>query len=233
MGRIGHIGPIRLLRNRGSSAMPETFDLVFRGGGIKGIAFLGALEKLSSAKHTTRRMIGTSAGAIFATGWAAGYTPEEIKTKVTERKDGKLIFATFLGTPRRPDPIPELVWKPLASTADGSVKRVIKLFPKVNPERAENWGGKSLALTLGGAVFDDQAFRDWMSKLLKEKGFDPDISLKEFHVRINKVRPQQLTLVAADISAREVMLLNERTTPELPVVDAVRMSMGIPFVWQE
>jgi predicted acylesterase/phospholipase RssA len=213
--------------------MPETFDVVFRGGGIKGIAFLGALEKLGSAKHTTRRMIGTSAGAIFATGWAAGYTPEEIKSKVTERKDGKLIFATFLGTPRRPDPIPELIWKPLAATADNSVKRVIKLFPKVSPERAENWGAKSLALTLGGAVFDDQAFRDWMSKLLKEKGFDPDVSLRDFHSRINKVRPQQLTLVAADISAREVMLLNERTTPEVPVVDAVRMSMGIPFVWKE
>ena len=83
-------------------------------------------------------MIGTSAGAIFATGWAAGYTPEEIKAKVTDRKDGKLIFASFLGTPRRPDPIPELIWKPLANTADGSVKRVIKLFPKVSPERVEN-----------------------------------------------------------------------------------------------
>ena len=72
-----------------------------------------------------------------------------------------------------------------------------------------------------------------MSKLLKDKGFDSEITLKDFHARINKVRPQQLTLVAADISAREVLLLNERMTPELPVVEAVRMSMGIPFVWKE
>src|SRR5205823_6544199 len=116
--------------------MPETFDVVFRGGGIKGIAFLRALEKLHAAKHTTRRLIGTSAGAIFATGWAAGYTPDEIKAKVTERKDDKLIFASFLGAARRPDPIPELVWKPLTNTADASVRRVIKLFSKVNPEKA-------------------------------------------------------------------------------------------------
>jgi predicted acylesterase/phospholipase RssA len=213
--------------------MPETFDLVFRGGGIKGIAFLGALARLSADKHSTRRLIGTSAGAIFATGWAAGYTPDEIRTKVAERKDDKLIFASFLATAKRPDPIPELVWRPLAATADNSVRRVVKLFPNVKPEKAEGWGGKSLAHSLGGAVCDDQAFRDWMSGILKGKEFDAQVTLKDFHARINKTRPQQLTLVAADITSREVLLLNERTTPELPVIEAVRMSMGIPFVWKE
>src|SRR4051812_43924932 len=125
--------------------MPEVFDLVFRGGGIKGIAFLGALERMYQQKFTTRRLIGTSAGAIFATGWAAGYTPAEIKERVTERKDGKLIFASFIETPRRPDPISEVVWKPLAATADNSIKRALKFLPKLDPENAVGWGAKSLA----------------------------------------------------------------------------------------
>ena len=213
--------------------MPETFDIVFRGGGIKGIAFLGALAKLHAAKHTTRRLIGASAGAIFATGWAAGYTPDEIKAKVTQRKDDKLIFATFVRSARRPDPIPELIWKPLANTADSSLRRVAKLFPKLNPDRVEGWGGKSLALTLGGAVAEDHPFREWMSDILKGKDIDPKTSLKDFHARINKTRPQQLTLVAADITARKVLVLNERTAPELPILEAVRMSMSIPFLWKD
>jgi NTE family protein len=213
--------------------MPETFDIVFRGGGIKGIAFTGALIKLVAGKHTTRRLIGTSAGAIFATGWAAGYSPEEIRDRVIERKDGKLIFASFLGAALRPEQIPELLWKPLAATADNTLKRVVKFFPKIDPEKAEGWGGKSLALTLGGAVCNDHAFRDWMSDILKDKNFEPTITLAEFHAKINKVRPQQLTLVAADITGSDVLLLNERTAPELPVLEAVRMSMGIPFVWKE
>jgi len=213
--------------------MPETFDLVFRGGGIKGIAFLGALDRLHKEKHVTRRLIGTSAGAIFATGWAAGYSPDEIKARVTERQDGKLIFASFLSTAKRPDPIPEIVWKPLASTSDNTVKRVLKMFPKIDADRAEGWGAKSLALTLGGALCEDRQFRDWMAGILKGKGFDADVTLKDFHAKINKVRPQQLTLVAADITSQEVLLLNERTTPDLPVLEAVRMSMGIPFVWKE
>jgi len=213
--------------------MPETFDLVFRGGGIKGIAFLGALERMHQEKYTTRRLIGTSAGAIFAAGWAAGYTPAEIKERVTERKDGKLIFASFLETARRPDPIPEIVWKPLASTADNSIKRALKLIPKIKPENAEGWGAKSLAFTLGGAICEDRAFREWMAGILKGKDFKPDVTLKDFHAKINKARPQQLTLVAADITSQEVLLLNDRTTPDLPVLEAVRMSMGIPFVWKE
>lgn len=213
--------------------MPETFDVVFRGGGIKGIAFVGALEKLSAARHTTRRLIGTSAGAIFATSWAAGYTPDELKTLATERTDGKLAFAKFMGTARRPDPIPELVWRPLVATSDASIKRAVKLLPKLEPEKAEGWGGKSLALTLGGAVYDDAPFRSWMGRVLKDKGFDPAITLKDFTARIGKDRPKQLTLVATDLTAQEIRLLNARTAPDLPVLDAVRMSMGIPFVWKE
>lgn len=213
--------------------MPEQFDLVFRGGGIKGAGFVGALEVLASAKHTTRRLIGTSAGAIFATGWAAGFTPEELLKKVAERKNEKLIFASFLTQARKPDGFNDVVWRPLVSASDALVRKAAKLAPKIQAEKAEGWGGKSLALTLGGALCDDVTFRDWMTEVLKAKGFDGTTTLKAFHAAINKVRPQQLTLVASDITGQQVLLLNERTAPALPVVEAVRMSMSIPFVWKE
>ena len=51
-----------------------SFDLVFEGGGAKGIAFVGALEILQQNNHSWRRLVGTSAGAITATLCAAGYT---------------------------------------------------------------------------------------------------------------------------------------------------------------
>jgi len=43
------------------------FDVVFEGGGAKGSAFVGALTALEAGHHITRRLIGTSAGAITAT----------------------------------------------------------------------------------------------------------------------------------------------------------------------
>ena len=42
------------------------YDLVFEGGGAKGIVFVGAMEAFEAAGHTVRRLIGTSAGAINA-----------------------------------------------------------------------------------------------------------------------------------------------------------------------
>ena len=212
--------------------MAEKFDVVFRGGGIKGIAFVGALARLVADGHTTRRLIGTSAGAIFSTAWAAGYTPAEMKRRVTERRDGKLVFASFMEDSHRPAPISPILWKPLDASADALVKRGVKLLGK-KPDRAEGWGGKILAVTLDGAVADDMAFRIWMADLLKAKDVDPRTSLKDFYTRLNKARPQQLTLIAADITGQQVLILNERTAPDLPILEAVRMSMSIPFVWKE
>jgi len=212
--------------------MAETFDVVFRGGGIKGIAFVGALARLVADGHTTRRLIGTSAGAIFSTAWAAGYSPAEMKKRVTERRDGKLIFAYFMEDSHRPTSISPILWKPLDASADALVKRGVKLLGK-KQERAEGWGGKILAVTLDGALADDMAFRVWMAELLKAKDVDPRTPLKDFHARMNKVRPQQLTLIAADITGQQVLILNERTAPDLPILEAVRMSMSIPFVWKE
>ena len=76
------------------------FDVVFEGGGAKGSAFVGALTALGSAGHTTRRLIGTSAGAITATLLAVGYTPEEMLAAVNEKRNGKPRFSSFMDHPR-------------------------------------------------------------------------------------------------------------------------------------
>jgi NTE family protein len=81
-----------------------TFDMVFEGGGAKGIAFVGALEAFIAAGRTPGRLIGTSAGAITATLLAAKFTPAELRAAVTERlSDGKPRFSTFMDKPTKDD----------------------------------------------------------------------------------------------------------------------------------
>lgn len=55
-------------------------NLVMEGGGIKGIAYGGALQELDKKGilHDIKRVAGTSAGAIQACLLSIGYTPEEI-----------------------------------------------------------------------------------------------------------------------------------------------------------
>lgn len=53
-----------------------TCDIVLEGGGVKGIALVGALYELNKAGYTHRRVAGASAGAIVGSLLAAGMDSE-------------------------------------------------------------------------------------------------------------------------------------------------------------
>ena len=54
-------------------------DLVCEGGGIKGIALLGAIYYLNEQGYEFKKIAGTSAGAIVASLLAVGYKGNELK----------------------------------------------------------------------------------------------------------------------------------------------------------
>jgi NTE family protein len=58
--------------------MAKAINLVLSGGGVKGIALVGAVTALEKAGYEIRRIAGTSAGAIVGGLLAAGYTPAEL-----------------------------------------------------------------------------------------------------------------------------------------------------------
>ena len=63
------------------------YDLVFEGGGAKGMVFVGALREMERRGHTYGRFLGTSAGAIMATFAAAGLTMQEMLDALNEKDD--------------------------------------------------------------------------------------------------------------------------------------------------
>ena len=76
------------------------FDMVFEGGGAKGMVFVGAMQALERHNHEVGRLLGTSAGAITATFLAAGFSPHEMLDILSETgTDGKPVFTSFMGVP--------------------------------------------------------------------------------------------------------------------------------------
>ncbi len=61
-------------------------NLVFQGGGVKGIAYVGALEVFQKRfdNAVVERVAGTSAGAIAATLFSLGYSPKEIEAELVK-----------------------------------------------------------------------------------------------------------------------------------------------------
>ena len=217
------------------------FDLVFEGGGAKGIVFVGAVQEFEARGHRADRLLGTSAGAITATLLAAGYTSREMLAALDEKENGKPAFVGFMGIP---GPFTE---KEVAESATMDFLRAIDL-PLV-PEFVERQFDGALATLLGksekyrhlfsfverGGWYAADRFRSWLADKLdsgelagKPRRFG-SMTLAELHAATGR----ELSLVAADTSSQRILVLNHRTAPRCPVVWAARMSMSIPFVWQE
>jgi NTE family protein len=69
----------------GTGADEKRVDLVFEGGGVKGIGLAGAFGYLEEQGFQPQRVAGTSAGAINAALVAAGYSGDELRELVLEQ----------------------------------------------------------------------------------------------------------------------------------------------------
>lgn len=225
------------------------YDMVFEGGGAKGMVFVGALTELEARGYQPARLIGTSAGSIMATLLAAGYTVDEMAAALSEKQDGQPVFMGFLETQQ-----------PL-TTDEISHSTIRELLREVNlryiPDQVENVLDDAIASALAssqvtsrifsflerGGFYSAQNFLEWLKDKLDagiyqlERGErtqgEPrnfgDMKLAEFY----KATGIDLSLVASDTTGSELLILNHRTAPDCPVAWAVRMSMSVPLLWNE
>jgi NTE family protein len=214
------------------------FDLVFEGGGAKGSVFAGALEVFFAAGHKPARLVGTSAGAITAALLAAEYTPAEMLAAVNEQLNGKPRFASFMDVPGDADFDPAL-------RADCQLQNILKL---VDLPGVPDWMEKRIDAALldqllalsphfrqlfafleCGGLFSGHNFVEWLNEKLENHKIPRGCTLGQMNV----AKGCDLSLVVTDTTNREMLVLNHRTAPDVPVAMAVRMSMSIPFVWRE
>jgi NTE family protein len=124
-------------------------NLGMEGGGIRGIAYGGALAELEKQGilASIKRVGGTSAGAIQACLLAVGYSPEEItnityQTPIQQFSDGRLFFA-------------------------GGFHRMKIRYGWYRGEKFRNWMGKLISQKTGNA---DITFQE-LHQLAGRQGF--------------------------------------------------------------
>lgn len=162
--------------------------LVFEGGGVKGLAYGGALKTLTEAKllNHVKGYAGASAGAITAALCALGYTADEITTIIKDTD-----FSTFLDH--------EML---------GTFSEMYELFTEYGEHSGTN-------------------FHKFMQKLVDEKTGNPDYTFGELW----EDKGIQLVVVATDLNKLKTVYFSNLTYPTMPIADAVRMSMSIPFLF--
>jgi NTE family protein len=217
-------------------------DLVFEGGGAKGMVFVGALQELlETGGHKPGRLLGTSAGAITAALLAAGYTVREMQAALDEKENGKSVFEAFMGDP------PPLTQEEIRNSAIRSFLRDVnlKFMPDCLEEKLDDQIAQGLArhdkynniysFVDRGGWYSADAFVTWIGRKLDEGEFkgQPRRFCKMTLAQFYAATGNELSMIASDTTAQRMLVLNHNTAPDLPVVWGVRMSMSIPLIWQE
>jgi len=193
-------------------------DLALEGGGVKGIALVGAVLVLSEAGYAIRGVAGTSAGAIAASLIAALSAAREPMTRLLECMR-TMEFSRFM--------------------PEGRLRAFVERHGKVGEFAAD---GEILLRQMG--LFPGTYLEEWLTPLLADLGVttfgdlaltvdaDPGMSLPPGHryrlvVHTSDITRQQLVRLPWDFP-----IYGHEDIDREEIVPAVRASMSIPFFFE-
>ena len=189
-------------------------DLVLEGGGVKGIAHVGAIVELESAGCRFHRVAGASAGSI-----AAAFT------------------AATCAAGRKIADIEPLLWS--GKSVDSIDYRRVPggKLPVPGVEQAR----EVMSLLLREGLFNGDYLRDWLFRTLKAR-FDvetfSDLRLEDERRDLSKDQQYRLVVMVTDVSRGSLVRLPwdyhlYGLDPDRQyVADALRASASIPFFFQ-
>lgn len=193
-------------------------NLVFEGGGILGIAYIGVLDYLISHNLTSRiqKVAGTSAGAITAC-----ITSFNLPFYETKEMADTLNFKKIPGKENHPDL--SAMPKSLKINFEKRFGDIDCLYRLINDY---GW-------------FSSRYLYDWISRQIADQ-FDPskkrppytfaDFKNPSIHI---EGRPfLDLYIIGTNISYRTSQVFSFETTPNMEVAKAVRISMSIPLFFE-
>ncbi|EDV22531.1 uncharacterized protein TRIADDRAFT_58860 [Trichoplax adhaerens] len=193
LGLINHIkSELQTLREEGRlTEEDEIENLVFEGGGVKGIAYIGALQVLqelgiltdANGNRRIKRIAGASAGAMLASLLAIGLKLKDIDYLLNQNIKGILEDHALGCCSLLPNLITKFGWNP--------------------GRRIERW------------------FR----QRFKELNIDSDITFAQLLER----NDTELCIVSTNLNRLSADYLHAKTTPNMEIYKAVRMSMSLPF----
>lgn len=163
-------------------------NLVFEGGGSKGVAYCGAIEALEEygIMGDIKRLAGSSAGGMTAALLAIGCSSGDIRGYLSQNLK-KIILDHSWG--------------------------IFSFLPNLLCNYGWNPGNK---------------IYNWFGETFHEKTRNADITFSEVHKKFGK----ELCIVVTNVNTMEVEYFCPRTTPDVAVRLAVRMTMAIPLLFQ-
>lgn len=195
------------------SASPDgqrSADLVLEGGGVKGVALVGAVEELVDAGYRFERVAGTSAGAITGSVIAALSASGESLSRLTDISQ-TLDFS-------------KLRDRGVFNVLPGPLKRVVDIINLIRTD----------------GFHSGDYMRDWLAGILRDLGVVTfsDLRRQDAGSGMPAEREYGFVAVTSDISQHRLTFLPwdyagyGLNPDDQYVADAVRASASMPFIFR-
>lgn len=176
---------------------------VFQGGGCKASAYVGAYKEAAKWGVSFSELVGTSAGSIIAVFIAAGATPDDLESIISE-----LDFKQFLSSP-----IEIANYK--APFGSKVLKYIpIKQFQKYHP----------IITHLG--LYNSDKLRKWVDDKLAQllPNIKRPIKFKDLIIPVH--------VIVSDIKTKKIEVFGQAESANMDVALAVQYSCNIPIFFQ-
>ena len=203
---------------------PKINTLVYEGGGVRGLAYVGGTQALYEAgvMQTVKRVAGSSAGALTAVVVALGYSQEKIDQIISGIDMGALEDSKYLSKKEKVIKLKNKGYlnegnKLLDLVRSVIRDRVIELtnqFMATNPDKIDE-------LVKLKIDFDHITFKN-LSDLAS---LMPEANIKDIFItgtRLGKDKSE----------SPELVIFNAKDTPDMEIALAARISASIPIYFQ-
>ncbi len=178
-------------------------NLVLEGGGVKGMAYVGALRKLEEAGilSTVKRVGGSSAGGITALFLALGYTAIEIEQEMLE-----MDFTSFED---KQDPF----WSECLGSKGGTIaEKLYRLY------KSGDFG-----------LYEGEVFEHFVKTVIAKKIGNPNATFADLKkAKAIDPRIKDLMLTGSNLSKQDIEYFTAETNGDMPLWKAVRITMSFP-----
>ncbi len=231
------------------SVANRALNIVFSGGEFNSVAFIGAYEELEKKYSILGNIAGVSTGALAAALIGAGYCAKELiellkeidfnSFKLREDKYLNISIADRIGNLTEN--------KKIFNDNDIFTLLHKQDYPELALVERDNQDFKGtrgnflinlIAFSIKNAFISGELFEKWVAKLLAKKGIH---TFNDFRGGIaDKVNPRgyKVRMTAVDANMGKVIVLPDDIAlyniepDKLEVARAVRMSMGLPFIFE-
>ena len=226
----------------------RALNLILSGGGVKGIAFVGAYSVIQQRGYIPANIAGVSAGALAGAFIGAGYTAPELRRILYEFdfQDISLIdienkvpaVSRYIRFEKemnyyRGDPLEAFLSRRF-DTSGARSRGDSADFPEYRGDILKN----IVTFSNEGCLYDGDYLEQWVRNTLLQKGIRTFGDLR--HGITDKLNPRgyKVRMTAVDANRGKIIVLPDDMAfygmdpDKLEVCKAVRMSTSVPFVFK-